>query len=107
MYHENGRREVAAKRYLVDQQGGYMTRQNFWYVIKRYAKQTGIDSEISPHTLRHAFAAQFAQSRRWLAQCTDIIGSQRLSTTQIYTRGFVRLQQLSAASSARLGAVCL
>ncbi len=65
-------------------QGGYMSRQNFWYMIKKYAKLVGIDKELSPHSLRHAFATHQL-----------LLGHSDLSTTQIYTHvANARLQAL-------------
>ncbi len=56
---------------FLTQHGGIMSRQNFWYAIKRYALQAGIQAELSPHTLRHAFATHLLQSWRRLACSTD------------------------------------
>ncbi|WP_291361522.1 site-specific tyrosine recombinase XerD, partial [Acinetobacter sp. UBA3025] len=48
--------KTATDYLFLTQHGGIMSRQNFWYAIKRYALQAGIQTELSPHTLRHAFA---------------------------------------------------
>lgn len=93
---KNGRTSQCPAVFLT-QQGGYMTRQNFWYVIKRYATQAGIESEISPHTLRHAFATHLLNHGADLRSVQMLLGHSDLSTTQIYTHvATARLQELHA-----------
>jgi integrase/recombinase XerD len=90
----NGQQDDAL---FVTGRGGPMTRQMFWVVIRKQALRAGIDSPLSPHTLRHAFATHLLNHGADLRVVQLLLGHADISTTQIYTHvARERLKQLHA-----------
>ncbi len=74
--------------------GGAFSRQGIWQLIKRYAQRAGIDSGVSPHTLRHSFASHLLANGASLRAIQEMLGHADIATTQIYTH--VDQKRLSA-----------
>lgn len=71
---------------FLNRRGQRLTRQGFWLILRTYAKAAGIESEVTPHTLRHSFATHMLHRGMPLRYIQELLGHASISTTQVYTQ---------------------
>jgi integrase/recombinase XerD len=71
---------------FLNHRGHQLTRQGLWLIIKAYAKQAKLSAEVTPHTLRHSFAAHNVRNGIDLQEVQRLLGHANISTTQIYSQ---------------------
>ncbi len=78
-------RDPDEKALFLNPRGNRLTRQGLWLILKSYAEQAQIEEEVTPHTLRHSFAAHLLDGGVGLRDVQQLLGHSNISTTQIYT----------------------
>lgn len=92
MYLEKGRLHLLKKGNALEKalflnpRGEKLTRQGLWLIIKSYVREGGLAESITPHTLRHSFAAHMLHGGANLKDVQEILGHANISTTQVYTQ---------------------
>jgi integrase/recombinase XerD len=89
-YLEEGRpylvKDSSEEALFLNHRGQQLTRQGLWLIIKAYAKEANLDKSVTPHTLRHSFAAHKLANGSNLQEVQQLLGHANISTTQIYTQ---------------------
>lgn len=71
---------------FVNRRGERLTRQGFWLILKGYARNAGIETRVTPHTLRHSFATHMLRGGASVRDVQELLGHANVSTTQVYTQ---------------------
>jgi len=79
-------REPEEPALFLNHRGQRLTRQGLWLIIKDYVEKAGIDTDVTPHTLRHSFATHTLKEGADLHEIQKLLGHANISTTQIYAQ---------------------
>jgi integrase/recombinase XerD len=89
-YLERGRiqllRDPEETALFLNHRGQRLTRQGLWLIVKHYVREVGIRDEVTPHTLRHTFAAHLLDKKADLEYVQELLGHANISTTQVYVQ---------------------
>lgn len=89
-YLDNGRskllRNDGEEALFLNHRGRRLTRQGLWLIIKKYVEEVGIETPVTPHTLRHSFATHLLNGGADVRQVQGLLGHANVSTTQVYTQ---------------------
>lgn len=89
-YVERGRiqllRDPQEPALFLNHRGRRLTRQGLWLIVKHYVREVGIVEDVTPHTLRHTFAAHLIEQKADLEYVQELLGHANISTTQVYTQ---------------------
>jgi len=89
-YLERGRlqliKDPSEPALFLNHPGRRLTRQGLWLIVKHYVREVGITEDITPHSLRHTFAAHLVEKKADLEYVQELLGHANISTTQVYTQ---------------------
>jgi len=77
-------RDPSVRALFLNHRGQRLTRQGLWLIIKHYVDEVGISGDVTPHTLRHSFAAHKLSQGKSLQDIQKLLGHANISTTQVY-----------------------
>jgi integrase/recombinase XerD len=77
-------RDPEERALFLNHRGQRLTRQGLWLIIKHYVDEVGISEDVTPHTLRHSFAAHKLSQGKSLQDIQRLLGHANISTTQVY-----------------------